>query len=611
MKFVKITLISTGILALVLLTGAVIFVSTFDVNRFKPRIIEEAGKLLHRGVNFDKAWLTLSFAQGVSLKVSNLSIADDPLFAKGAFLTVNDISLAVDVPAYLFQKKIRIPEVFIDSARVTIRREKNGSLNVQSIAAPAQPPAQGADLAPDPAPVPVPPLLVDSLKGSRSTLIYIDRSFEPPLNLVVSDLSFSLSGISLTEPFAFSVEASFLSEKKNIALAGKARMDLAAGEIIISELKALSDISDIALKNIPAVFPMIKDAVLPESLKGNAQVMVKKMAAGAKGLVLLDADAALTGGVIQLKELASPIKAIDVRARITQKDIVFDKVSAVIGEGQITGSGFLDEYMSKQLYGFEADGRTIRLQDLVISDDLPFKVEGIVSAKIKLKGAGCNPQAVKSTLTGDADIAVTGAKLKGVNVLRKVLDRISVIPGLSEKVEAGLPDRFKQDLKSKDTDLSDIKLPITIENGSFLAQDASFGTDAFMFKGSGQASFDGAYSLEGSFFITKELSLSMAESVSELQYLLNENKEISFPLKVSGKAAQKPKLSVDTNYIAGQLVETQAKQQIFKAIDKYLGPKETAPGATEQPAGGGQEATSQKDAVKEAVGNLLDKILKK
>jgi uncharacterized protein involved in outer membrane biogenesis len=85
LKIAGIVIASVSVLAIL---GGVIFVKTFDVNKFKPQIVSQAKSALGREFDFDKARLDISFSRGVSLELSGLSIGEDPAFAKGEFLTV-------------------------------------------------------------------------------------------------------------------------------------------------------------------------------------------------------------------------------------------------------------------------------------------------------------------------------------------------------------------------------------------------------------------------------------------------------------------------------------------------------------------------------------------
>lgn len=605
MKIVKTILVVILALILVLIAAAVIFIKTFDVNRFKPQIISQAKSVLNRQVDFEKADLGISLTEGVSLKIKNLAVGENPVFKKGDFLNVKNISLTVDALAYLFQKRISIPGISIDSPHTTIIRQKDGGLNVQSLAAPQQAPV--STLAP-----PVLPLvLVSSLKVNQGVVNYIDRSFDPALTLEISDINASADKISLSEPFPFVVEAAVLSSQKNIRIEGKAQVDLKTSEVTLSELKGASDLSSILLKKIPDSFPMTKGAVLPEILKGKADMRAEKITVGPKGLVSMAADVSVTDGALKFKELALPVEKVAMKAKVTPTKIIVDHASAVIGEGQLNGTGTIEDYLSTQSFNGNAGAKDIKVQDLIAQDKAPVKIEGIASGQIKLKGQGFSPQALNASLTGEGTIFLKQAKLKGINVLRTVLDKISLIPGLGEKMQAGLPQRYQKKLTGTDTALSDMELPVVIENGRILIKDAALGADEFTFKGQMEAGFDGAYSMEGSFLIPQELSGAMVKAVPQLQYLLNENKEIFIPLKISGEAGEM-KFTVDAEYIGKKLLMNQARQQLLKVIDKAVGAKEpqaaSAPDATgvnTAPEGSG------KPSAEDVVGGLLGTIFKR
>ena len=609
MKIIKIMLISFVVLLLVLSVAAVIFVKTFDINRFKPQIISKLNKALNRQVDFEKAGLGISLRRGINLKISNLVIADDPAFGKGDFLTVKNISLAVDALKYIFKKEVNVPNVLIDTPRLKLIRKKDGSLNVQTL---AQPGKSGKE-SPKPAlaqePLALPAILIASIRGGNGTVMFSDQTFEPPLRLEISDLNFSLSEISLTKDFPFAIEAAVLSAKKNIRIKGKARIDLKTNSVTISGLKGSTDLSQLLLDKIPVSFPMTKGAILPVSLKGKADAVLERLTVGSQGLVALTGDAVLTDAELRFKEIYTPVRNIRMDIKATQTKILLDNLSATIGEGLIKGSGLISDYLAKQDFAIAAQIKDLKIQDLIDQNKSPVKAEGIASGQIKVKGQGFSAEALQSSLSGKADISVTKAKLKDLNVLRVILDKISVIPRLAQKMEDNLPERYKQKLANKDTILSDIKLPITIENGRFLLKGIVFGADEFLFKGWGESGFDGSYSLEGSFLIPGELSAAMVAAVGELQYLLNDQKQIYIPLKILGKAGE-IKFNVDAEYIAQQLLVNQARQQLFRVFDKAIGTKEQTPSQTGQNATATQQNAPEDESKKQSTAeDLVDSII--
>jgi len=610
MKILKILLISIAVLILILMVAAAIFIKTFDINRFKPQIISQARSALNREVDFEKVSFNISLSRGIGLEISNLVISENPTFGKGNLLTVKNISLGLDVPGYLLQKKISIPNILIDSPRVTIIRQKDGSLNVLSLVKSGEKGKKSTgSAAPASAPAALPMVLVSSLKVNNGTLIYLDHSFEPALELEVSDLNLSVSAFSLTRPFSFMVEGAVLSSQKNIRLEGKAEVNLKTNEFTISDFKATSDLSRIILEKIPASLPMIKGTVLPVSLKGKASLMLKEITIGQKVPVGLTADFSLTDAALKFRQITSPITDIRMNVKITKTKILLDKTSATIGQGAIKCSGAIEDYLSRQNFNATADVENLKIQDLIAQDKSSVKAEGVVLSRITLKGQGFSSQALSSNLSGEGKISISKAKLKDINVLHTVLDKISVIPGLAEKFEANLPEHYQQKLIQKDTVFSDIELPITVENGRLLIKDTVVATDEFLFKGRTEVGFDSVFSLEGSFLIPPELSSSMVATIPEMQYLLNQDQQIFIPLKVSGKSGQ-IQFMVDAEYIAKKLLANQAKTQLWKVLDKAIGGKKPDTESSADP-NAPQPPSDKKSATEELVDSVLDAVFKK
>ena len=607
MRIFKIALISIAALVIVALTAVFIFIKTFDINRYKPQIISQANKALARQVDFRQAFLGISLFQGISLKISDLSIAEDPDFGKGNFLEVKNVSVGVDVLGYLFRKKISITSIIVDSPHVTIIRKKDGSINAQTIAKPGQAAKEMVKSSPAAAAVAIPAILISSIKNTNGNLTYIDYSFEPALSLEVTDLISTVSHVSLTAPFPFVVEANVLGSKRNIRVEGNASFDLATNEINIAGLKGATELADIVMSKFPVYFPMTKGAILPLSLKGKLSLTMDKLIAGPNGLGALAADGVLVNGAMQFKELAVPVQNITANAKISEKRVSFDRASAGIGQGSINATGAIDDYLAKQEYNLSADIKDLKLQELLAQDKSPVKIEGTVAGTIKIKGSGFTPEDLKTTLSGDGNFSVAQAKLKDLNVLRTVLDKISVIPGLSQKIEAGLPDKFKQKLTANGTVLSDIKFPVAIENGQIIINNVVISADEFIFKGSGRSGLSGTYSLEGSFLIPQELSAAMISAVSQLQYLLNGDNQIEIPLRITGKAGNVD-FKTDLKYIAQKLLESQGAQQLFKAIEKAVGTKSSNPDNQDVPA---QEGSGDKPTTEKTIGDLLENIFKK
>ncbi len=217
--------------------------------------------------------------------------------------------------------------------------------------------------------------------------------------------------------------------------------------------------------------------------------------------------------------------------------ITFNSLLSFPDKGVVEFSGNISDYLLKQNYSAKVRINNINLAKCVNQSAVPFKVKGLVSGELEIKGQGFDPSAILSKLNGSGLVEIKEGQLANVNVFKMVLDKLSFVPDLGATLEAGLPERYKENLRKKGTAINDFKVVMGLSNGSVLIQSINVDAEGFLFQGSGLINLDQSYSLDGSFVIPLDLSAKMVESVSEMEYLLDEAKQIRFPLKISGKGA--------------------------------------------------------------------------
>ena len=112
------------------------------VNKFRPTIEQKASEALGRKVQVGN--LSLSILGG-SLGADDLSIADDPKFSSGPFLTAKQIKVGVELMPLIFSQQLNVTEITIEQPQVTLLKDPAGKWNFSSIgsgSAPTQPAAK-------------------------------------------------------------------------------------------------------------------------------------------------------------------------------------------------------------------------------------------------------------------------------------------------------------------------------------------------------------------------------------------------------------------------------------------------------------------------------------
>ncbi len=595
MKILKIVLLSLAGIILAALVAAVVLIKTFDAGRYKTQIIGAVRGFIDRDVDFAGAGLDISWKLDISLKISDLAVAENGNFGGGDFLHIKEVSASLDIPAFLFRKQLLVSTVDIREPRLTIIRNKDGAVNAATLvkqqpqdAAVKQQPqnaAAGAAL--------LPPVSVSALNIYGGTIVYLDKSFQPPLSVGIEGLEFRASGITLDRAFPFTVKACVLSGAKNLYLQGKAAFNLAEGEVGISGAEGSTDLSELDIKRIAALLPSDLQAFLPAGLKGKIDIALAKMTAGPKGLSALDLELGLNDGEAGIKDIVCPLEHISASLGVTGSDIVLKSFSAAAGGGRITGSGGVKDYAAGQSFNMNALISGVKLQKFLVQDKMPLKMEGDITCKIELDGKGFAPDAVLSGLSGTADISVQQPVLKDINILRAALEKITVLPYLADRVVAALPDKYRERFNGKDTRLTKIELPVKVSGGKASAENTLVSGDDFILSGKTEAGIDGSFSLEGQLEISSELSALMAKGVKEMEYLFNKDNRIILPLKLSGKAGS-AKVEIDSGYIADRLLSGGIGTQLIGAVGKALDKD-------------GGKSSSVADMVNSVIGSLLQK----
>lgn len=601
MRILKIVLLSLAGIVLAAIVAVVVLIKTFDVNRYKPRIIGGVKSVLARDVDFAGIRLDISWNLDVSLKITDLAVAEDGAFGGGDFLRIKEVSASLDVPALLFRKQLLIPAVNITEPHLTIIRNKDGAVNASGLVK-QQPQQSGgganAVSAAGGAAVLL-PVSIPSFNITEGSVVYLDKSTQPPFSAAVNGLELKAAGVSLSAPFSFTAKACILSSGKNLRLQGKAAFDPVKGEFMISDAEGGLDLSAMDPGKIAALFPSPGSSFRPSVIKGSMDITLAKMTAGAGGLGVLDLEIVLTGGEAGIKDLLYPLEHASAAVKVTEADVTLKRFSAAAGEGKITASGTVKDYAAGQVFNIDAGVSGVKLQKFLVQEKMPVKTEGDVTAKIKLTGKGLAPDLLLSGLSGEADVSVLQASLKDINILRAALDKITVLPFLSKRLVAALPDKYRERFESKDTQLQKIELPARISGGRASAENTLVAGDDFVLAGKTEAGMDGSFSLEGQLEISAELSGLMVKAVRELEYLLNKDKQIILPLKLSGKAGA-AKVDVDAGYIADRLLSGGAGSQLLDAVGKALGKDGVS----------GEDGTAQENSVADMVNSVIDSLLK-
>lgn len=431
------------------------------------------------------------------------------------------------------------------------------------------------------------------------------KEVSPGISFASSHINADVKGFGLGKPFKFDIELAYLHDKPNIKAGGVAAIQLEEQSAAVKNCVLETDLSTFAIDQLKLSMLALKDAPLPEKIEGKFNIEVSEAAAGAKGLINLTSRGSLKGGVVKLKEFTLPIEGLNTDFSLTDRDFAMETIHASIGKGQITAQIGIKDYLSRRDFNLSAELKGIDLAEVLEQKQAAVKVEGLVFGNFNAQGQGAGV----NSISGEGKFEVKEAKLKDLNVLKTLLDKISFFPNVSSRIETALSEKYKEKLNSKDTEIRKITALCAVSKGLVFVNPVSIEADEFIFSGRSQAGFDQRYSIDGDFKIPAELSTAMVNGVAEMRYLFDENRNITLPVHITGQGSLKPVIALTQTAveIGKRALLNEGKKELEKTLIKILGAGQesvSSDAQSQQPKQAPQEGSS-------SVPKIVDDIFKK
>lgn len=593
------------------LTALFFFVKNFDANKYKPQVISAMKEMLGRDVALSDLKLNFSLSQGVLLEAAGLTIMDDPQFSSGTFLSVEDVKLGLDILGIIARREISISNVEVVSPRLVLIRNDQGSFNVLTLKVLSKGNASstegnGASVSSQAGKtsVTLAAILVKDIAVRNGDVVLNDHLDEEK-TFEIKKVDLKVSDFSLIRPFKLSAQAALLGEKQNFNASGTASVDVLGGALIFKTFQAKIDAASMDVGAIEKMVPAFSQGKLKNPLAGQLEFNATDVRVDAKGVAIGKADGKIVGGEINTAYLLKPISAVEGKFNIAGPDLNITQGTCLIGSGRVDAVVSVKDYMGAQDYAINLKTKDINVREVIRQPSEGVALDGLVSFETALTGEGFANLSSLAPVAGTANLVLAQGKLENINVLRLVLEKMSMLPKLMEKLDASLPEKYKEKINQNFTELKVVKLDMNARDGVFNIDPVDIKTDVFSVKGTGTLDLHMNTQMETKISIPEDLSKSMADAVPELGLLINKDKQIMIPLVIEGKIPDKLSFMPDMQYLTRQLFEAEGRQQLDKVLDKVFKKGEgQAPDGTST---GNPEA----EAAKEILGNVLDSIFKK
>ena len=553
-------LVAVAVLVLLLALGLAVFLATFDADRYRPVLVQKISETFGHPVRLGK--ISLGWRGGIALELNDLQAYPGTQAEGEPALRVEKTALVLQLLP-LFLGSVQLGSVTLVRPAAHVVREPGGNITLEGI---TPPPAGGASAGPARAV----PFLIRLLEVQDGTLQITDRSVQPPLSLAIRKADLSLRNVSLTGPISVRARLALFRADPNIRFTGLVILPVGQRPAGLKDADFQVDLSGWNQEELVRAFPAIQALGLKEGMAGELQIAANAVSLDLKTLDQVNAHVRLKKGRFSLEQLSQPVQEVDADADLHGNRLELRHVSGKLGTGSFSGVGTLDQIFTQMGGALQGELKAVPME-WFFPPAVPGQpaLSGRLTASFQGSFRGATAAEMAQSFSGETDIHLDDGRVARFNLLREVFGRLTVIPGLMEKLLTRLPESYREKLNAPDTLLRPVEVKMVVAGDQLTCDQFRVATDTLELEGSGRARMDGSLSIPARVKIEPQLSVAILHSVEELRFLADEQGRLVIPVEIQGKLPQVavlPDVSAVGQEAVGTLLE--------KLLDKKLRKKE-------------------------------------
>lgn len=591
-----------GAVVLLLISLVVYLTMFFNLNDFKPEIIDAVKKKTHRDfvITQDLSW---KFFPRLGIKLGGVALSNPEGFEPKQMLQVEQAVVEVALLP-LFSKKLEVAALKFDGVTVNLVTQKNGRNSLDGLASATKTPAK--DKTPSSELPGIAGLKIGGISITRSQINLIDEMKGERKQFTLDKLA--LGRLTPDQFTKLDFKASATLPDMTLASEGRGELMVTGGlqSIKVKDLKIENTIegksipnkkmqinltSQVDLSLVEKQLKLQLDALSADTLKATGNVNVhygsdvpmitakidvgdvdvdallprqkgEKASAGVPGAKSADKSADkqtepdLTGlKKVDLK-LMMTVKSIKAANLHTQnwlmemnlKNGVLDlkNLTAQLYQGKMKASGQLDARQKVASYRFSKNVEAVQIRPLLKDVANVDLLSGTANFNASGSGQSLIVENLKKNLLAKGNFNVTNGAVHGVN-----------IPQMIRTAQSALKGEFKQEsAPEQKTDFTSLTGSFSVANGVATNPDLLMASPLIRLSGAGNANL---ISQALNYKLTARLVGSLKGQGTEKDKLSS----VDIPLTITG-TMQKPKYGLDTT----GLLDTKLKQEKEKVKEK-------------------------------------------
>lgn len=580
------------IVVVVVIAALAVFIATFNIDRYNKVIASQVEALVGNPVEIGR--LSLQWKGKVLLGVENFQVLAEENGRKNPELSFEHADMALELFP-LLSKQFKVSSISVSGPKIHLVRAKDGAIEVRGYKPKAV--NEAAKKAAIPAAL---NFSIRSITVRNGALRFEDFAGEAPANIVIDSFDADIKNVSLLTPVDIAVKMALLSAKQNVSISGTAG-PFTSGSLNIKDLNADMDLGAIDHAKLMQALPAAQKMGIKEGLGGLIKAKIQKLQLDGNKIANLSADITCTDGRISLAQLKAPVERMNFSASVENDKMSIKSLSAALANATLKGSGDIVNLYAQPVstLHLEAEVASVK-QFLSLLAESKQGLDGKVALSFDGSMSGASWDVISQTLSGKGKFALDNGVLTDTNLLAQSLEKLSMFPGLVDKVKGFLPESLKESLGRPYTLLKPISQQFTVKDGIAAFNDLKINTDFGDLNGTANLSLKGELSGGGTMSFSPELSGAMIKAASPMSYLADQQNIIAFPVtfKISSAGTS---IMPDLKYIATKALTQKGGEIVNELLNKAAGQEQPAqPGqATEQPKGSTGIGDIFKDLIKE------------
>lgn len=383
-------------------------------------------------------------------------------------------------------------------------------------------------------------------------------------DLSVRDVDIKVKDFSLTRQFSFEVIAAVAGDEQNARIHGLLQLPQKNQKGFFEKTTVQIGLADLDLETLAKAIPATRSLGLEGNLGGRLELHFDRVVLEPQAIQNLKASAQWKNGAIKPRSLPGPLEKIQLSVDVSDGDIKIENFSANFLKGTLQVSGTIRQFQTQALSDFKCSASDL---DIDVGNDQTPHLGGHLSFDFAGKASGIGWPQIAQTLSGQGRLVLKDGVLLNFNLIRKTIEKISIIPGAQEAIERRLPDFYKAKLNEPSTPLQPIDWPFFMQNGTLFFDRLMLVTELLLIEGYGQVGLDKTVQISANMHIHQNLSGALVNAVPLIQPLLNSQGEIQIPATIHG---QLPKIKVtpDKEYLTQKLIASQAQDLVMNLVQK-------------------------------------------